>query len=121
MQIRSGLTGHQCDIPAALADRPWRKQCLLLAISGFALLASGQALAQEAVPANATHADASAAEQAPRSEKKDKVCKSEDVIGSRMKKRVCYTPEEWEERERAAKELKREMDAKPVTKDVPGS
>ncbi|MBV2208644.1 MAG: hypothetical protein KUL77_03650 [Thermomonas sp.] len=49
-----------------------------------------------------------------------KVCQSEEVTGSRMKKRVCLTPEQWEARERAGKELKREMDSKPIPKDGQG-
>lgn len=59
-------------------------------------------------------------EQSKQPSKNGKVCQSEDVIGSRMKKRVCLTPEQWEARERAGKELKREMDSKPMPKDGQG-
>jgi len=53
---------------------------------------------------------------APQPERNGKICEYEDVTGSRMKKRVCMTPEQYEARQRAAREAVREMDAKPIPK-----
>lgn len=89
-----------------------RKQ-LSLAMLAAGLLALGQAVASD--PA-AT--DASAAPATPKTGKSDKVCTYEVVTGSRLKKRVCLTPEQWAARERAAKELGRELDARPVGKEA---
>jgi len=105
-------SSHLSNVPAARAPGQRRIRHLLFAIAAIGLLSIGQAAAQEAgEPASA---------QAPATVKpgKDgKVCQLEDVTGSRMKKRICYTPEQWEARERAAKELVRELDGKPVGRD----
>lgn len=50
--------------------------------------------------------------------KQGKICRFEDVTGSRMRKRICHTQEQWDARERAAQNLVRELDAKPV-RDAP--
>lgn len=107
---------------AAHASWPRRIRCLLLATAGIGLLSVGQVAAQDAAgPASVEGAAPSAAETSPvKPGKNGKVCQYEDVTGSRMKKRICYTPEQWEARERAAKELVRELDAKPVGKDALG-
>jgi len=89
-----------------------RKQ-LSLAMLAAGLLALGQAVASD--PA-AT--DASAAPATPKTGKSGKVRTYEVVTGSRLKKRVCLTPEQWAARERAAKELGRELDARPVGKEA---
>ena len=52
--------------------------------------------------------------------KKGKVCKTEDVTGSRMPKRVCHTPEQWEARGRAGREAVRELDARAVGRQEGG-
>lgn len=44
----------------------------------------------------------------------EKICRYEDVTGSRMRKRVCQTAEQWEARERASKSLARELDGRAV-------
>lgn len=82
-----------------------------------ALLPVGLAAAQSAAEAAPAQATAPTAQQAVKPSRGDKVCQYEDVTGSRMKKRVCYTAEQWEVRERTAKELKREMDSKPIPRD----
>ncbi|WP_149194827.1 hypothetical protein [Luteimonas suaedae] len=81
----------------------------------------GQVFAQDA----ADLASVPAAEQtspSARTGSNGKVCHYEVVTGSRMKKRVCHTPEQWEARERAARDLVREIDGKslPYTDDRGG-
>jgi len=44
-----------------------------------------------------------------------KICQYEDVTGSRMRKRVCYTAARWEARERNAQALVRELESKSVS------
>ena len=94
-----------------LCRTPWRRGVrwlpLVALITG--LLSLGQAVAQEAqetavVPSSMPTSSGRSA----------KVCRHEDVTGSRMRKRVCHTPEQWEARERAAKAAVRELDDKPV-------
>lgn len=85
----------------------------LLVILAVGLLSVGQAAAQEAGAPASTQAT-------PAPGKSGKVCRYEDVTGSRMKKRICYTPEQWEARERAAKELVRELDGKSIPRDGSG-
>ncbi|WP_310151884.1 hypothetical protein [Luteimonas sp. 3794] len=50
-----------------------------------------------------------------------KVCRFEDVTGSRMRKRVCHTPEQWDARERAAQAAVRELDGKSVAGSEDGN
>lgn len=72
----------------------------------------GSALAQEAqVREETTDVQAVAS---PPSGASAKVCRFEDVTGSRMRKRVCHTPEQWDARERAAQAAVRELDGKSV-------
>ena len=109
---------------AASAPGLRRIRHLLLVTASIGLLSIGQVVAQEAgEPASGQAAAAPAAEQTSPSAKpgkNGKVCKNEDVTGSRMKKRICQTPEQWEARERAAREMVRELDSKPVGKDANG-
>lgn len=85
-----------------------RARHLLFAIAAVGLLSLGPAAAQE--PGE------TAAERTPaKPGKSNKVCKHEAVTGSRMKKRVCYTPEQWEARERASKSMARELDSRPIS------
>ena len=58
--------------------------------------------------------DATEVASAPKVNKNGKICKTEDVTGSRMPKRVCYTPEQWEARQRAGRDAVRELDARSV-------
>lgn len=78
----------------------------LVVAAALGLLFVGQAMAQEA------ETDAAPAPATPGPGKDGKVCQYEDVTGSRMKKRVCDTPERWAARERAAKDMVRELDRK---------
>ena len=78
----------------------------LVATAAMGLLSIGQAMAQEA-DTEAAQAPATAVPG-----KNGKVCQYEDVTGSRMKKRVCHTPEQWAARERAARDMVRELDRK---------
>lgn len=91
------------------------RRLLFVAVSVGGLMCIGQATAQEAAAAASGQTAATGVQG-----KSGKVCRSEDVTGSRMKKRVCYTPEQWEERERAARELVRELDGKSIPKDANG-
>lgn len=104
------------DVPAAHA--PWRARIRHLrpTIVIIGLLSIGQAAAQEAE--EAVSAQASTPVIGPG--RNGKVCEYEDVTGSRMRKRVCYTPAQWEARERAAKELVRELDGKPIGRNGEG-
>lgn len=74
------------------------------------LFSAGQAMAQEAEQAPAP-AQAVAPDDLNRN---GKVCRVEDVTGSRMRKRVCHTPEQWEARERAAYRAVRELDSRSI-------
>ena len=77
-------------------------------------------VASEAISSQETVKPTTVQTPAPDVGKNGKVCRSEDVTGSRMKKRVCYTPEQWEARERASKEMVRELDGKSIPKDANG-
>lgn len=92
----------------------------LFAFAIIVLLPSGQAVARNDAGLVSAQPAVAADRQTGQPEKTGKVCQYEDVTGSRMKKRLCYTPEQWAERERVAKELKREMDDKPISKDANG-
>ncbi|MGJ4728239.1 hypothetical protein [Luteimonas sp. SDU101] len=86
----------------------WRRHIgyALVAAVTMSLLSVGLAMAQEA------GAEAAQAPAVPVPGKNGKICQHEDVTGSRMKKRVCHTPEQWEARERAARDMVRELDRK---------
>lgn len=95
--------------PSAAARWQRHGRQMLFAAAAVGMLSIGQAVAEEAdepAPARASETVTPG--------KNGKVCKLEDVTGSRMRKRVCHTPENWEAREKAAKELVRELDARPV-------
>ena len=78
-----------------------------LAVAAFVgLLSIGQAMAQR------VGEDAAEASTTPVAGKNGKICQREEVTGSRMPKRVCLTPEQWAARERAAKDMVRELDRK---------
>ncbi len=98
----------------------WWSKGLRTAVSCVALLAGGQALAQEAATAPAAQPDAADAAQSAASGRGDKVCQYEDVTGSRMRKRVCYTPQQWEARERASREFVRELDGRSIGRQGEG-
>lgn len=75
-------------------------------------LGIGPAMAQDA-PENDTAAEVRASTPAE-SSRNGKICRFEDVTGSRMRKRICHTPEQWVARERAAQAAVRELDGKSV-------
>lgn len=92
-------------------------RCAALAVS---LLPFGVVVAQEPTP-DATQAAAPVADPvATGVRRSEKVCAFEDVTGSRMKRRVCYTPEQREARERAGREMTRGLDARPVAGEEVG-
>ena len=95
--------------PARRARRGAGFRSLLLATVVTGLLSLGPVVAQETdeVAPNASAGTAEAGKQ-------EKICRFEDVTGSRMRKRICHTQEQWDARERAAQSLVRELDAKPV-------
>ena len=107
-------------VPAAAV--PWSRYSrrLLLALGAVAVLSSGQAVAQDAAGLTSALPTVAAGTQTGQADKNGKVCQYEVVTGSRMKKRVCYTPEQWAARESAAKQLTREMDGKSISKDANG-
>jgi hypothetical protein len=92
----------------------------LLTLGAVVLLPNGQVAAQAAAGSTSAQPTLAVDRQVEPSEKNGKVCQYEIVTGSRMKKRICYTPEQWAARELAAKALKREMDDKPISKDANG-
>ena len=98
----------------AMRRRKWLAAAFLLL-----LLPMSQASAQEAEEVAHSEA-ASVAAPVVQPEQAERVCSYEDVTGSRMRKRVCRTAEQWEARERAAKGLARELDAKPVAERING-
>jgi len=103
--------------PAASEPRRRHIRHLLFAIAATGLLSIGQVAAQEADEPVTAQA---AAPAGVKPGKNGKVCEYEVVTGSRMKKRVCYTPEQWEARERAGRELTRELDGKSIGADAHG-
>ncbi|HRN62607.1 MAG TPA: hypothetical protein PLF73_09125 [Luteimonas sp.] len=117
MRIQSIDSSRQSDASAARELRQPRIRHLLFAVAAIGLLSIGQAAAQEADESDSAQAAAPAGAKVG---KNGKVCEYEVVTGSRMKKRVCHTPEQWEARERAAKQLTRELDRKPVGADASG-
>lgn len=121
MRVDSSGSSGRFDVPATPVPGVRCIRRLLFALAIVVLLTSGQAVAQDTAAGQASAQPAVAADrQAEQPEKTGKVCQYEEVTGSRMKKRLCYTPEQWAARERAAKEMKREMDGKPIGKDANG-
>lgn len=84
---------------------------LLLAMVAIGLLSIGQAVAEEGKEAVSEPAKPG---------KDGKVCEYQAVTGSRMKKRICHTPEQWEARQRAAKQVTRELDNRPIAAEGSG-
>lgn len=81
----------------------------------FALLMMASTFTAQSVSAQEPAEDTSEESSTPiASQRGEKVCRYEDVTGSRMRKRVCFTQDRWDAREMAAKTLARELDAKPV-------
>ncbi|TYT25695.1 hypothetical protein FZO89_05175 [Luteimonas viscosa] len=113
MHAHSIGSSHPSTVPAASVPQQRRIRCLLFAGAIIGLLSVGRAAAQEAAEPAAAQAPAPA-----KPGKNGKVCQQQDVTGSRMKKRVCYTPERWQAREAAAKEMVRELDGKSIPKDA---
>jgi hypothetical protein len=113
------------------ASARWRRAVLVAAV-GFGLGLAGNVLAGDEAVAAATEATAGSTPAAEASsdttpaaaegkQRKDgKICRSEEVTGSRMPKRVCLSAERWEARERAARELMRELDGKSIPADAAG-
>ena len=90
-------------------------------MAALGLLTTGAVTAQDVTDAAPAQMPTAQPTRPPaKSGKSRKVCEYEDVIGTRMKKRICLTPEQWEAREKAAKDFVREMDGKPLPKDSNG-
>lgn len=107
------------DFPAAVADVRFtaslRARRLKIRCTLFAVLAAGLSVSGHSALAQETDDNVSEENSDSVASGGDgKVCQYEDITGSRMRKRVCHTPERWEAREMAAKNLVRELDAKPV-------
>ena len=97
-------------------DFRWQRiHRLLMPAAAIVLLSVGHVAAQEAPDPDPLQMSAPA-----KASRNGKVCQLEGVTGSRMKKRVCYTPQQWEAREAAAKAMVRELDGKSIPKDANG-
>lgn len=120
MRVYFSSSSSRPGVPSAAV--PWSRYSrrLLLALGAVVLLSSGQAAAQDAAGLRSSQPTVAADTQRGQAGKNGKVCQYEVVTGSRMKKRVCYTPEQWAAREAAAQQLTREMDGKPLSKDANG-
>lgn len=100
-----------------------RTRRLLIATAGIALLWAGSVVAQEAAdeaPADVVLPTAGQTSSSAKPGKNGKVCEYEVVTGSRMRKRICHTPEQWEARQRAGKELTRELEGTSISADGSG-
>ncbi len=104
----------------------WRAGRLLLVGLGMGLLSIGHAAEQEAREAASEQAVAEAragAEPTPvaaaEPRRARKICRSEEVTGSRMKQRVCLTSEQWAARETVSRQAARELQARQLTSDPP--
>lgn len=117
MRFQSIESSRQPDASAAVEPRQPRIRHLLFAVAAIGLLSIGQAAAQEADESDSAQVAAPAGAKVG---KNGKVCEYEAVTGSRMKKRVCYTPEQWEARERASKQMTRELDNRSIGADAHG-
>jgi len=113
-------SSSQSGVSGVAAPRSRCIRRLLLTLGVFVLLPSGQVAAQDAAGLTSAQPTGTSERLAGQAEKNGKVCQYEVVTGSRMKKRVCYTPEQWAARESAAKQLTREMDGKSISKDANG-
>lgn len=112
---------RRSNAPASHSPWQWSIHHPLFAIvTVIGFLTIGQAVAQEAEEPTSAQAETTVAQQAVVTGRNGRVCRYEDVTGSRMKRRICYTPKRWEARERAAQELVRELDAKPIGRNVDG-
>lgn len=102
-----------CFSSSRAAGSTWQsrtRQVLLLVVLG--LLPVGQATAQQAPDAMPGEQESAAASAPASPDRSGKVCRQEDVTGSRMKRRECRTAEQWEARERASTDMVRELDRK---------
>lgn len=95
---------------SSLSRTSVRAACLRWSFLAAGLLCMGAVTAQEGTAEDAP------ARPAPQPDKNGKICQYEDVTGSRMKKRICMTPEQYEARQRAAREAVRELDARSIPK-----
>ena len=75
---------------------------MIAIVFAAALMAAAPAAGEQA--AQASTAPAAAPTKAAKAGKADMVCKKEAVVGSRMKTRVCLSQEEWDLREKSAKD-----------------
>lgn len=91
--------------------RRLRNASVLPAALAAYLCAAGPVVAQESEGSSGA-AETTVPSDAPAGS--EKICRYEEVTGSRMRKRVCQTAERWEARERTSKNLMRELDGRPV-------
>lgn len=66
------------------------------------------------VPVEEAQASDQEAAGAAKEDGREKVCRATEVTGSRFKKRVCHTREQWREIELATERQMREFDRQPV-------
>ncbi|MGA9333505.1 MAG: hypothetical protein WBV39_04440 [Rudaea sp.] len=81
---------------------------------GLLLAFSAAATTQQSAATQQAAGSQKAAKQTAKLDPDGIVCRNQQVTGSRFSKRICHTREEWAMMESDAKDMKREMDAKPI-------
>ena len=123
MHMRSVKSPQPSRTSEAHTARQGRVLHLLLAAAALAALPVGNVVAQQADQPSATPAHAPEVDEAAQAKKnkKDMICEYETSVGTRMKKKVCYTRAQMEARKRAGQNLMREVDRKPLNEDKSGT
>lgn len=81
-----------------------------------ALLAGAADPAAKAADTTVASVTSTAPTKAVKAGKDDMVCKREQVIGSRMKERVCMTQSQWDQRKADARDdVEKSQSVKPLT------
>lgn len=110
MRVESVVIVARIDALSIIRVRPRAFDFMLLAPLIAVLTFAAQSASAQEPAENASEESSNPVE----TQRNEKICRYEDVTGSRMRKRVCFTQERWDAREMAAKNLVRDLDAKPV-------
>lgn len=78
------------------------------------LLACGIALPAIAQQQVAAPSESPSADTKPHQERDAKECRTQVVTGSRFKKKICYSADEWQRIDQAHKDKMREIDSQPL-------
>ena len=89
-----------------------------LILSLLPMAATAQQASPAETPTITAAPEAAVVKNAGAKEKKE--CRSEEVTGSRFKKKICFTPEQWAERDRHTREFMQELDSRAVKRDGNG-